>query len=207
MIFYRGEALNIKQIYRLTVAIILLGATLVGLLLIGIFVKRTVQKVPAQEMQRNSLLLWNMTDEPIRITFRPRKYYGEQELSIDTGARGCFQIESEQEEYAPIKQLTVYYKNKRYRFMDRELLNTIFEVSAQQPTAQAKNDFAMAPCLKKGMRYFAIALVAYGQEEWTRIQAVLGTRVREKGQYIVLSNYPKLGQPFDEKAVLQVLRA
>lgn len=147
-----------------------------------------------------------MTDEPIRVTFRPRRYYGEQELKIDAGARGCFQIDVETEDQAPLKQITVYYKETRYRFLDRDHLNTIFEAPVQAPKKQAKNDAQMAPCLKKGIRYFAVGLVGYGQEEWPKVAAVLGSKAREKGQYLVLSNYPKLGQPFGERAILQVLR-
>ena len=155
--------------------------------MVGLFMRRTLHQIPKEQLQQNSLLLWNMTDEPIRVTFRPRRYYGEQELKIDPGARGVFQIDVATEDKAPLKQITVYYKETRYRFLDREHLNTIFET--------------------RRIRYFAVGLVGYGQEEWPRVAAMLGSKAREKGQYMVLSNYPKLGQPFGERAILQVLRA
>jgi hypothetical protein len=198
--------MKLKQIYRISIAVILISAALVSLIFVGVFIKRTVQHVPIHEQQQNSVLLWNMADEPIRVTFRPRKYYGDESISLAPGMRGCFQVESISAQEAPIKQLTVYYKKARYRFTDRELLNTYFETSDKAPVAKAKNDAQMKPCLKKGIRYFAIAVIGYGQEEWPRLQSVLGDKIREKGQYLVLSNYAKLSQPFDESAVLQVMR-
>jgi hypothetical protein len=195
--------MSTKQVVRAVAVVLLIALVIGGLLAVGIFIKSTIHKpLPAQEQQTGSLMLWNMTDHPIEVSLRP-KSKRPLEMTIASGARGCFTMEQSDGELIPLRHLAIYYQKRRFKFIDPKVLNTTFEAPK---VAGIESKKELTPCGVVGMRYLAVALVGESDELWQKLKERLGDQVKERSRYMVLTNYQKLTHPLDASAQVQVFK-
>ncbi len=190
-----------KKIIRGITLLVLAGLVIGGLLMVVRFIQQVIhQKTSPTSHKQGSLLLWNMTDQPIEVSVRP-KSKRPLELTIASGARGCFTLQEDEGELIPLRHISIYYRNKRYKFIDPEVLNSNFDTIK---LAGAKKD--LTPFGNLGIRYLAVSLMDESDSSWKQLKERFGDKLKERNRYVLLTNYAKLTHPFDPTALLQIVR-
>lgn len=137
--------------------------------------------------QDPALVIWNSTDADLEVSLRFKKYTA-QRLVIGRGTRGCIVL-IHKEVPLVVKSLMVLYKGKRYRFIDRDMLN--------------------APLDPGSAYFFAVTVVDASSGLWQAIQErcahehiVLDMHYR----YLVLAKHAKLSPAWAPESKIAVLK-
>ncbi|MBN1549271.1 hypothetical protein JW872_01270 [Candidatus Babeliales bacterium] len=184
-----------KKIVPILISIVL---SLCGIL----YVTRSWRKIevcPSPGASIGTVVIWNKTDQQVELSLKQIRHEA-QTIVVNKCIRACMTVLTKDEsssEVDPISHLYVTYDGKKYRFNDTDMLNAFPNKKGDKPDTKIPT------------RNFVLFVISAGVGEWENVKRRLeadGKELSEKLNYLVLSNYHKLAHPWDDDAVLSIVK-